>query len=42
MTVEELGERMEYTEYVQWTALYEVEAEEQRRALKRAQDGQGS
>ena len=28
---------MDYTEYVQWIALYEVEGEEQARALKKAQ-----
>lgn len=39
MTVAELGARMDYTEYVQWIALYEVEGEEQKRAIKRAQDG---
>lgn len=37
MTVEQLGRDMDYTEYVQWVALYEVEAEEQRRAMKKAQ-----
>lgn len=41
MTVEELGARMTAEEYHQWIALYEVEAEEQQRAMKRAKDGQG-
>ena len=36
MTVEQLGQAMDYTEYVQWIALYEVEGDEQQRALKRA------
>ena len=39
MTVEELGERMDYREYVQWIALYEVEGEQHKRAMKRAQGG---
>lgn len=42
MTVAELGERMDYIEYVQWLALYAVEGEEQKRAIKRAQDGIGA
>lgn len=37
MTVEQLGRDMDYAEYVQWIALYEVEGEEHRRAMKRAQ-----
>lgn len=37
MTVEQLGESMDYTEYIEWIALYEVEGEEQQRALKKAQ-----
>lgn len=37
MTVEQMGESMDYGEYVQWIALYEVEGEEQQRAMKRAQ-----
>lgn len=41
MTVEELGERMNCLEYQQWIALYEVEGEEQQRAMKRAQGGKG-
>ena len=41
MTVEELGERMDYAEYVRWIAFYEVEGEEQQRAMKRAQGGKG-
>jgi hypothetical protein len=41
MTVEELNERMDYTEYVQWIALYEIEGEEQQRAMKRARGGKG-
>lgn len=41
MTVEELDQRMDYTEYDQWIALYEVEGEEQQRAMKRAKDGKG-
>ena len=41
MTVEELGERMDYTEYVRWIALYEVEGEERQREMKRAQGGKG-
>ena len=36
MTVEQLGEAMDYREYVQWIALYEVEGEEHRRAMKKA------
>jgi hypothetical protein len=37
MTVEQLGREMDYLEYVQWVALYEVEGDEQRRAMKKAQ-----
>lgn len=42
MTVEELSERMDYREYIQWIALYEVEGEETKRAMKRAQSGKGA
>lgn len=42
MTVEELGERMLAEEYEQWIAFYEVEGEEQKRAIKRAKDGKGA
>ena len=41
MTVEELSARMSCCEYMQWAALYEVEAEEQKLAMKRAQSGKG-
>lgn len=37
MTVEQLGVALDYQEYVQWIALYEVEGEEQKRAMKRAE-----
>ena len=37
MTVEQLGESLDYTEYIQWDALYELEQEERARAIKRAQ-----
>lgn len=37
LTVEQLGQAMDYGEYVQWIALYEVEGEEQQRAMKKAQ-----
>lgn len=39
MTVERLRAEMSSEEYEQWVALYSVEAEEQKRAIKRAQDG---
>ena len=32
---------MAYSEYVQWIALYEIEGEEQQRAIKRAQGSKG-
>lgn len=35
MTVEELGERLDYQEYIHWIALYEVEGEETKRAMKK-------
>jgi hypothetical protein len=41
MTVEQLG-AMDYREYVQWMALYEVESDEMKQAMKRAQSGRGS
>jgi hypothetical protein len=37
MTVEELDQRMDHIEYQQWIALYEVEGEEQQRAMRKAQ-----
>lgn len=37
MTVEELDQRMDYTEYDQWIALYEVEGEERQREIRKAQ-----
>jgi len=37
MTVEQLGQAMDSREYTHWIALYEVEGEEQQRALRRAQ-----
>lgn len=39
MTVEELTARITGEEYEQWIALYEVEGEEQKRAMRRAKDG---
>lgn len=39
MTVEQLGDALDYDEYVRWLALYEVEGEERQRAMKRAQGG---
>jgi len=39
MTVEQLGEALDYTEYIQWDALYELEQEERARAMKRANEG---
>lgn len=39
MTVEQMSQSLDYAEYVQWLALYEVEGEEQQRAMKRAQGG---
>lgn len=38
-TVEELNDTMPYYEYIKWIALYEVEGEEQKRAIQRAKDG---
>ncbi|BFU90167.1 MAG: hypothetical protein NTAFB01_13540 [Nitrospira sp.] len=42
MTVEDLSDRLDYREYVQWQALYEVEGEELKRQMKRAQSGKGA
>lgn len=42
MTAGELGERMDYLEYMEWEALYLVEGEETQRAMKRARDGIGA
>lgn len=39
MTVAELETRMTEEEYGRWIALYEVEGEEQARALKQMKDG---
>lgn len=39
MTVEQLRVAMDYREYVRWDALYELEAEDRQRAMKRAQGG---
>lgn len=39
MTVERIRAEMDNLEYELWMALYSVEAEEQKRAMKRAQEG---
>lgn len=38
MTVAELNARMDEQEYADWMALYEVESEEHRRAIKQAKE----
>jgi hypothetical protein len=39
MTVSEMNERMDAGEYELWKVIYELEHEENQRAMKRAQSG---